>query len=634
MRFRVTWGERLRYAFDNTMSRGPIALIGWLAVLSLAVIVVVAAVVTIARIVPGDVNSPIDFWEAFWRSLMRTLDAGTMGADEGWPFRVAMLAVTLGGVFVISTLIGVLTAGVEGRLEELRKGRSRVIETGHTVILGWSEQIYSVLSELVVAKANQRRSCIVVLGEKDKVEMEDAIRERVGHTGRTRIVCRTGSPIEMGDLGIVSLHTSRSIIVLAPDGGDPDAQVIKTLLAITNDPQRRPQPYHIVAEMRDPCNAQVARMIGKDEVELVLTGGLVSRIIAQTCRQSGLSVVYTELLDFSGDEIYFQAEPQLAGRTLGEALLMYEDSAVLGLCPQGGTPRLKPPLDTRLQEGDQIIAISEDDDTVRLSGLTDLGIQEEAIRTRRPAPPAPERTLILGWNWRGPAVINELDRYVPPGSELKVVADSAAVVDDIARYCTGVVHQAVSFQAGDTTDRRMLDELAIARYDHVVLLCYCDTLEAQQADARTLITLLHLRDIAERSGHPFSIVSEMLDIRNRNLAEVTRADDFIVSDKLISLMVAQVAENKALNAVLEDIFDPEGAEIYLKPAADYVELGRPVNFYTIVESARRQGEIAIGYRRQALAGDAGQAHGVVVNPDKSLPITLEEGDRVIVLAEE
>ena len=36
----------------------------------------------------------------------------------------------------------------------------------------------------------------------------------------------------------------------------------------------------------------------------------------------------------------------------------------------------------------------------------------------------------------------------------------------------------------------------------------------------------------------------MLDIRNHNLAEVTHADDFIVRDKLVSLLLAQLSENK------------------------------------------------------------------------------------------
>src|SRR5207244_13161439 len=137
--------------------------------------------------------------------------------------------------------------------------------------------------------------------------------------------------------------------------------------------------------------------------------------------------------------------------------------------------------------------------------------------------------------------------------------------------------------------------LDVASFDHVITVSYSDGLRPQEADSRTLVTLLHLRDIAEQRGHRFNIVSEMLDVRNRQLAEVTRADDFIVSDNLVSLMLAQIAENKELSAVFQDLFDAEGNELYLKPAGDYVELERPVSFYTVVEAARRRGEVASGY---------------------------------------
>jgi len=253
-------------------------------------------------------------------------------------------------------------------VRSLRRGRSRVIEAGHTVILGWSPQVFTVISELVAANANQRDPCIVVLGERDKVAMETEIRDALGKTGRTRLVCRSGSPIVLGDLDLVSLDTARAIIVLSPTGDDPDSSAIKTVLAITNRPGRKAEPHHIVAEIADPRNLEAARMVGRDEVEIVLTGDLISRIIAQTCRQSGLSVVYQDLLDFGGDEIYFKEEPALVGKTFGEALLGFEDSAVMGLSTAEG-PRLNPPMDTVIKPGDQLIAVSEDDDTIRLGGL-------------------------------------------------------------------------------------------------------------------------------------------------------------------------------------------------------------------------------------------------------------------------
>ncbi|MEK7466078.1 MAG: potassium transporter TrkA [Planctomycetota bacterium] len=631
---RPTLGQKLRYAFDNSMSRGTIALIAWLGAVTAAFLLFASVLVFVAGLAPeGAGPEKREFAQIFWDGLMRTLDPGTMGADAGsWPFRFSMLGITLGGIFIVSTLIGVLTSGIQGRLGELRKGRSRVIEERHTVILGWSAQVFSIISELVEANANQRRPCIVVMGEKDKVEMEDAIRANVPSTKNTRVVCRTGSPIDLGDLDMVSVQTTKSIIVLAGEAEDPDASVIKTILAITNGPNRRKEPYHIVAELHDPRNLQAARMVGKDEAEIVLVGDLISRITVQTCRQSGLSVVHTELLDFGGDEIYFKEEPALVGKTFGEALHAYEDSSVIGLRRADGTVQLNPPMDSRIGAGDKVVAISEDDDTIRLSGRSDFGIEETAIRTGSIPPAKPERTLIIGWNWRAPGIVAGLDAYVAPGSTVRILAESENGKALLQQHCAGLKNLVYEFRHGDTTDRRTIEGAEPREFDHIIILC-SDGITQEKADCRVLITLLHLRDMAEKGKCEFSIVSEILDVRNRALAEVTNADDFIVSHKLVSLMLSQISENKEIHAVLADLFDPEGSEIYVKPATNYVAAGQPFSFHTVVEAARRRGEIAIGYKLAALRRDASRSYGVVVNPDKSGKITLAAEDRVIVVAE-
>ena len=157
-------------------------------------------------------------------------------------------------------------------------------------------------------------------------------------------------------------------------------------------------------------------------------------------------------------------------------------------------------------------------------------------------------------------------------------------------------------------------------------------MNAERAEARVLLTMLHLRDIGQRASRTIPVVSEMRDVHNRALAEVTDADDFIVSDRLVSLLLCQIAQNKALAPVPADLFDPEGAEVYLKPATDYVRAGVSLRFATVVESARRRGEIAIGYRLRKDARDASRAWGVRINPPKSEQITLGPDDKVIVVA--
>lgn len=630
---KISLSQKLRYAFDNTMSKGPGALIVWLGILSLLTVLVAGVILFIFGISPTG-EERMGFTEGFWRSLMRTLDPGTMGGDEGWGFRLVAFFVTLGGIFIISTLIGVLSSGIESKLDELRKGRSFVIEKGHTLILGWSPKIFTVISELVIANENQKRPRVVVLADKDKVEMEDEIRDNIVFLKNTKVICRSGNPNDLTALNIVNPHAAKSIVLLAPEEGNADSQVIKNILAITNNPKRRKEPYHITAEMKEEKNLEVAKMIGKDEVELILTDDVISRIMVQTGRQSGLSIVYTELMDFDGAEIYFNDEKELYGKTFREVLFAYEDSAVIGLQFSDGTVKVNPPMDYMLQPGDKVIAITEDDDTLIVNKNTDYSITEALIQHSVSEKQGPEKTLLLGWNMRGATILRELDNYVVPGSYIKVVSSFKKDEQEINEARRKLKNMQVDFLHADTTDREIIDSLDVTSFDNIQLLCYKDDLDLQEADAQTLITLLHLRRISDESGNGLKIVSEMLDLRNRDLAEVTKADDFIVSDKLISLLMTQVSENKYLMRVFEDLFDADGSEIYLKPARNYIRPGEETDFYTVLESAARKGEIVIGYRTVSLAYDSEKAYGVVVNPKKSEKIIFSEHDKLIVVAED
>ncbi|MEI9888897.1 MAG: hypothetical protein WDN08_20820 [Rhizomicrobium sp.] len=286
MNNKTSMAERLRYEFDKSMAAGPIALIGWLAVISLVMIGFAGLVLTVTRF-SQEGGAPLGFVEAFWESLMRTLDSGTMGGDTGWGFRIVMLFVTLTGIFVVSTLIGVISSGVDGKLEELRKGRSRVLESDHTVILNWSPSIFDIVSELVVANQSRSKGRIVIMADKDKVEMEDEIADKVPELKNTRVICRTGDPTDLYDLSLTNPQGSRSLIVLSPDSDTADSQVVKTILALVNDPRRRAERYQIAAEIRDAKNVDLARVVGGSEVQLVLADDLISKIVVHSSRQSG-----------------------------------------------------------------------------------------------------------------------------------------------------------------------------------------------------------------------------------------------------------------------------------------------------------------------------------------------------------
>ena len=475
-----TPGQRLRYAFDNTMSRGTSALVVYLAIATLALIGLFTAVVLIGNLVPnGGRHSLIG---GIFTTLEHAMDPGTIANDTGhWPFLLVMLLVTVGGLFVVSALIGVIATGLDSKLADLRKGRSLVLETGHTLILGWSDTVFTILSELDQAKAEERDPSIVILSELDRVEMEDRVKAKLGELENARVVCRSGSPIDLADLDLVSPQTARAIIVLAPEGQEPDSQVIKCVLALTKAAGHREHTYHIVAEIQDPSNLEAAHLVAGDEAVLIDKRETISRLIVQAARESGASVVYTELLDFAGDELYFREDPALAGRTFGDAVHAYEDATVIGVLRANDEIELNPPRAAVIAAGDQVIAIAADEDRLAAAPPASVEADEEAIVEASPAERRAERTLVLGWNSRGSAVVLELDKCMYAGSEIVVATSSQRAEAELDRDCGELTSCALRFQGSNPTERRELERLDPGSFDQVIVLC-SDELDTQAAD--------------------------------------------------------------------------------------------------------------------------------------------------------
>jgi hypothetical protein len=165
-RARTRFAARVRYRFDAVMSRGVAVVILWLTMVTVAFVLVVALFLTIFDVGINEDADPT-FVERFWQAFIRILDPGTFSGDVGWSLRIPTLAVTLLGVVVGASLIGLVVAAVDRKVEELRRGRSSIVERGHTVVLGWSPRVFTLVSEINVAKQNLPRGCIAILAPRD-----------------------------------------------------------------------------------------------------------------------------------------------------------------------------------------------------------------------------------------------------------------------------------------------------------------------------------------------------------------------------------------------------------------------------------------------------------------------------------
>ncbi|MCZ9348038.1 NAD-binding lipoprotein, partial [Streptomyces sp. TRM76130] len=333
-----------------------------------------------------------------WQLTGETLRLG--GAAGPVPRVLVSVLLALVTLLYVSALVGLITTALTERLTALRRGRSTVLEQGHAVILGWSEQVFTVVGELVAANANQRRAAVAVLADRDKTLMEEALGIRVGPAGRTRLICRSGPTTDPAVLPLTSPATAGVVLVLPHDGPDADAEVVRTLLALRAALAGAEHGPPVVAAVRDERYRLAARLAAGPGGVVLESDTVTARLIVQAARRPGLSLVHRELLDFAGDEFYLVAEPALTGRPFGEALLSYRTSSLVGLV-RGGAPLLNPPPETPVAADDLLVVISRDDDTVRLEDCAEA-VEEGAMASGPPTPARAERVLLLGWNRRAP----------------------------------------------------------------------------------------------------------------------------------------------------------------------------------------------------------------------------------------
>lgn len=634
-RRRVSLRARASYRFDRTLARSTGTLMGWLVITCLAVVVPVSALLVWTD--PGSPRSLSGRLTAAWRTSAETL---RLGAITGTPLRMVLSALLgLVALLCVSTLVGVITNSLAERMAELSRGRSTVLEQGHVVVLGWSDQVTTVVGELMAAgsdRSTRGARAVVLLADRDKTEMERTLTAHVGPVARTRLICRSGPASDPAVLALVSPRTASTVLVLPSGGAGADAEILRTLLALRAVIGEGPDGPPVLAAVQDDHYRAPARLAAGPRGTVLETDTVTARLIAQCVGRPGLSLVLRDLLDFAGDEFHIIDATAFHGGPFGTALLGHADACVIGLLTPQGRTLLNPPADTVVVPGSRLIVVTRDDGTSPAADCRHL-VDPSAIATDRPQSEEPARLLMLGWNRRAPLVVGQLRRTARPGSALDVVTDRAVPLPrspEREPEAAPGSRLAVRFRSAALSRPETLLGLDLTPYDGLVVLGPDPGDGPDRPDDWTLVTLLALRLLEERTGgRELRVVSELTDDRNRPLAPVNPGSDVIVSGELTGLLMAQIAQNRHLVAVFDELFSADGSMICLRPAGTYVRPGGEATFATVVAAARDRGECAIGYRshdRRTTPPD----HGVRLNPHKGERRLWSTEDQVVVITTE
>ncbi|XP_061944459.1 ion channel CASTOR-like isoform X3 [Populus nigra] len=575
--------------------------------------------------------------DCLWLSWTFVADSGNHANTEGIGPRLVSVSISFGGMLIFAMMLGLVSDAISEKFDSLRKGRSEVVEQNHTLILGWSDKLGSLLNQLGIANESLGGGIVVVMAERDKEEMEMDIAKMEFDFKGTSVICRSGSPLILADLKKVSVSKARAIVVLAEDGNadQSDARALRTVLSLTG--VKEGLKGHIVVELSDLDNEVLVKLVGGDLVKTVVAHDVIGRLMIQCARQPGLAQIWEDILGFENCEFYIKRWPQLHGMQFEDILISFPDAIPCGIkvASCDGKIILNPEDSYVLQEDDEILVIAEDDDSYAPAALPTVK-EASFMHIARPAR-MPQKILLCGWRRDIDDMIVVLDAFLAPGSELWMFNDvpenerEKKLIDgglDLSR----LENIQLVNREGNAVIRRHLESLPLQSFDSILILAD-ESVEdsAIQADSRSLATLLLIRDIQskrlpmvnqvrrgtfsqgswigemQQASDKSVIISEILDPRTKNLLSMSKISDYVLSNELVSMALAMVAEDQQINDVLEELFADEGNELQIRQADLYLSEGEELSFYEVLLRARQRREIVIGYR-------AANAEKAVINP--------------------
>lgn len=644
-----TLREKAHYKIDNYLARGSSALF-----LSLMIAFILAfTIIVLLRLLlfwfSPDPKAGI--FDQLWRVYLQLTAPGNMNQDSGSPHQYKLPAMLAGltGVVIFSTLIATLTTALNQAIRSLKRGHSRVLEEGHTLIIGWTHRVLEILRELVEANESEDDPVVVILSNEDKEKMDEYLRANFKDRRNLRVVTRYGSTASPDSLRHVNVQDAKSVIVLADcdENATMEAQIgsdargIKTTLALESAAPKADFP--IVIELHHPRNREVVRGVAPGRTHMVDAEEILAKVMAQTSRTSGLSVVYSELLSFDGCEMYFY-HANWNGIEFGKCQFHFPDGVPIGIRTPEGMVNLRPALDYQLQAEDEVLIVAEDDSTIDFLSSPVKTPTEHDFRHWR-LEPEKERLLILGWSSKAKIIISEYGEYVAEGSSVSIVLDepAAEVIADVQSFIEESDDVHVELIQTNAFEVESLEALKPFDYNDIMILPQrlgADR-SAEQIDTETIVLLLLLRALRHRlneAGQEIKtkVVTEVLESENHSLIHQAGVNDFIISNRMVSMIFAQMSEEPGIKLVYDDLFQEDGSEIYVKPIELYFDsLPVKVPFADLMRQAqKRDEEVCIGIKRGSLGNDSDENYGVKLIPLKDEIIELGPGDSLVVVAED
>ena len=233
--------------------------------------------------------------------------------------------ITLFGILIFSSLIGIITNVVSNKIESLRTGKTNIEEEDHIIFFNFSRRLIPLISELCSAYTTNKKSFVIVCNEEPLLVLEK-INSVIRIPKNITVVARKGYAWQQSLQSRINLQKAAQLIILKPDIGEDfsnelecDVEVGKSLISVLGSEYWHNNPCKVLAEFHSEMRGYLYLDYCKDKIldkikekgnswqdpDIISSSNLKNSLLSQCINTPDLSEIYDHLFGYEGSEVYF-----------------------------------------------------------------------------------------------------------------------------------------------------------------------------------------------------------------------------------------------------------------------------------------------------------------------------------------
>ncbi|MCZ9980208.1 hypothetical protein OFR41_00880 [Brachyspira hyodysenteriae] len=523
--------------------------------------------------------------DAFWDSLMQFIDTGNISSVEGnTGVVITFLMVTFVGVCGWGSLIAMINKALQDRINNLSKGNAFIMEKNHAIILGYGEEALTIVEEFIKAKVKT----IVILSEHNV----DVIRKRVSFIKgykKTNIIIREGTTSRIENIKLLNISKSSSISIINND----DTESLNILLALKkiveeNEENKIDNKINICVLVHEEDTIEIIKSIENKNfvIHVIYKYEILYKLIAQSIIYTGLSNVYEDLFSNDGNVFYIENDHDFDNWKFEDAASKYFDKGMilLGITKEDRSQILIPNYDYIIKKENRLIILSKNNYDNPIKEYPD--IKPNIIKYKN-------NILLICEEKRYTEIIKEISEYIENNNITMLSYDLIKSQKNKYKF--------------------MLEKLKKENTTKIVLIS-----EDNITDVKSINILLIIREIIKKEKLNIAILSLLNSIQKRNLIYSDDVRDFIVSGKLIGMLMAQASISSNILYIFYGLLSRNGKDIIMSPYSDYFNESK--SFKDVYFKLLKKKIILIGIKRY---------NDIILNPNYEC--MLDNKDEIVII---